>query len=678
MKNAYSNTLIHWTAVALFVLFPGPLLTAQFSVDIAVVPVSCFNGNNGSALANVSGGNPPYSFTWSNGQTAAQITDLTAGAYFVTVADATGQTVSGGTNISQPPVLGVIAYASAQLCDVFPDGLAIAVPYGGTPPYNYLWSNGISNAQNNGLTAGTYTITVTDGLGCTTSTNATVIYNAEGLWLSSHSTDASCGLSNGTAEIAAMSGAPPYSYLWSTGAINSEITDLSPGEYTVTVVDANGCSSDATAIVGEVPLFVMAPSITLETCLNAHDGAIDLQLSGGQPPFNILWSTGETSEQITQLAAGVYSVTVSDTGGCSMTETLWVSNIYNGSCGDTATAIIDSCLSCPIFIPDDGVIQVPIHVSCALNDDLSNPAQGLCAVHLKFEHEYLGDLTARLISPAGLSIGLLGPVGLFGPTDFSLFDLMFVPCSSPAAPDPGVDSVWTNNYDYGFSSNYTGNYYPNEGCLEGFNAGTVNGIWILEITDNQAVDVGNLLDVDLIFCDDAAIDSCGGNTALMVSATFSYQVSGDTIYCFGNMSNQSGFIWEFDNGSQTSVLVNPVFLANGPGSYPITLTAWNAADTVYANAVVEIVASSEHNTAAATTWQLSPNPFSDQLMITETKGPGGRHTGYILMSLLGRPLRRGILLGNRAILDTRDLPSGTYYICIESEDGREVRKAVKY
>ncbi len=677
MNNTFTNVFTRLAATALMLLFFSSLLTAQLSVSVSATSVSCNGGSDGAALANPNGGIPPYNYSWSNNQNTQQIDNLPAGAYTVTVTDSAGATAIGAATINQPFLLAVTAFSTSQICDVAPDGSTTAVPFGGTPPYSYLWSNGFAGAQNNGLAAGDYGITVTDNHGCTASATAAVDYFGEGLWLTPHSTDASCGQASGTASVTVMSGAPPYAYLWSTGATGEEIGNLAPGVYSVTVTDANGCTNQVETIVNFGTAFSMTPEISFETCLNAHDGAINLHLNGGQPPYDVLWSTGATTEQISNLSVGNYTVTVSDNGACSSVATIWVSSIYNGSCGDTTTAIIDSCNLCPLFIPDGGVFNMPINISCALDDDLSSPAQGLCAVHLKFDHEYVGDLTVRLYSPAGQSVQLVGPVGFFGATDFTEFDVLFVSCASPAAPDPGRDSVWTNNYPFGLSANFNGNYYPYMGCLEDFNSGPVNGTWTLEIVDNQSVDVGNLYDVDLIFCEDTAIDSCG-NTAPppMVTATFTYTVSNDSIFCFGNLSNQIGFVWTFNNGSQTSTLLNPVFVANGPGAYPITLAAWNSVDTVYASAVATVVASASSDPNNSTAWNVSPNPFSDQLVVN-SKALSAGLANYLLTDALGQAIRQGVLSGNRMEIDTRELPAGAYFICIETENGREARKVIK-
>ncbi|HNL37471.1 MAG TPA: SprB repeat-containing protein, partial [Saprospiraceae bacterium] len=155
MHNTCTNSLIRLVASALFILLTSQLLTAQISVSIVATPVSCYGGNDGSASANVSGGASPYSFSWSNGQTTALVTDLAAGVYTLIVTDAAGQSVTTVANINQPSALQVTAFGASQICDIVPDGSATAVPFGGTPPYSYLWSNGTASAQNNGLYAGT-------------------------------------------------------------------------------------------------------------------------------------------------------------------------------------------------------------------------------------------------------------------------------------------------------------------------------------------------------------------------------------------------------------------------------------------------------------------------------------------------------------------------------------------
>jgi len=159
------------------------------------------------------------------------------------------------------------------------------------------------------------------------------------------------------------------------------------------------------------------------------------------------------------------------------------------------------CTNCPQFMPDNFVGDFLINVMGSTNNTLGQNGQGVCGVNINFDHEYLGDLSIVLTSPSGQSVTLVGPIGLFGSTDFTTWDVSFVPCGDAANPDPGFANQWNNNQPWGLFGNYTGAYYPSNGCLENFNSGPVNGTWTLTVTDGQAVDVGNFYNYEIIFCD---------------------------------------------------------------------------------------------------------------------------------------------------------------------------------
>lgn len=164
------------------------------------------------------------------------------------------------------------------------------------------------------------------------------------------------------------------------------------------------------------------------------------------------------------------------------------------------------CTNCPQFMPDGFTGEFLLNVQNASNPTLGQNGQGVCGVRLFFDHEYLGDLRITLTSPSGQTITLVGPIGLFGPTDFTTWDVTFLPCGDPVSPDPGFSSQWNNNQPWGLFGTYTGTYHPATGCLENFNTGPVNGTWTLTVVDGQAVDVGNFYDYDIIFCDPSGID----------------------------------------------------------------------------------------------------------------------------------------------------------------------------
>ena len=172
-----------------------------------------------------------------------------------------------------------------------------------------------------------------------------------------------------------------------------------------------------------------------------------------------------------------------------------------------------SCTNCPQFMQDNFTGSFLINIQNASNPTLGQNGQGVCGVVLNFDHEYLGDLSITLTSPSGQSVVLVGPIGFFGATDGTSWNVTFVPCADPASPDPGFTNTWNNNQTWGLFGNYTGSYYPSNGCLENFNTGPVNGTWTLTVVDGQANDEGNFYGYEIIFCDPSSIDcfSCAAN-----------------------------------------------------------------------------------------------------------------------------------------------------------------------
>ncbi len=339
-----------FSSLPLFLLLIPGMLSAQLTVNISKTNVSCFGGNNGTATATASGGAQPYNYHWSNNASTATITGLTAGNYFVTVTDNNQVAVLDTVTISQPTQISVTVIGESQICGIVPDGKATAYPSGGTPPYSYLWNNNGNTVQITGLAAGTYTVTVADSKGCTTSGSAPVFYWNEGIWLMGDTINASCfGSNNGFLHVSAMSGTPPYVYHWNTNDSTADLHNLPPGDYSVTVTDVNGCNNTLDYTITEPPALTCQTSSIPGACGLA--GSASVNPAGGTPSYSVLWSTGSTSLSITE-APGVYSVTVTDANDCtcssevtigSTSDSLSVNIIVNHGAGCTiggdATAV---------------------------------------------------------------------------------------------------------------------------------------------------------------------------------------------------------------------------------------------------------------------------------------------------------------------------------------------------
>ena len=278
---------------------------------------ACFAGNDGLASATASGGTGPYSFQWSNGQSTAQANGLSAGLYTVTITDAQGCTASVTGSITAPIVLTPATTGGATACFAGNDGMASATASGGTGPYSFQWSNGQSTAQANGLSAGLYTVTITDAQGCTASASSSITSPAVLTPATTGGATACFAGNDGMASATASGGTGPYSFQWSNGQSTAQANGLSAGSYTITVTDALGCTAITTGIIQEPSLLMVNAAASMVSCFGGNDATLSANVSGGTNPYNYLWSNGQSSTYISGLAAGTYSLTATDAQGCT-------------------------------------------------------------------------------------------------------------------------------------------------------------------------------------------------------------------------------------------------------------------------------------------------------------------------------------------------------------------------
>ncbi|MFN5887231.1 MAG: hypothetical protein ACK438_04615, partial [Flavobacteriales bacterium] len=279
--------------------------------------ISCNGLNNGTANVTASGGTAPYTYLWNNNSTFATVANLAPGNYSVTVTDANGCTVSANVNITEPAILGANTASTDVTCNGLNNGTASVTASGGTAPYTYLWNNNATSATVSNLAPGNYTVTVTDANGCTASANVNITEPTI-LGASTTSTDVTCnGLNNGTANVTASGGTAPYTYLWNNNATSATVSNLAPGNYTVTVIDANGCTTSANATISQPSLLTATTTSTNVTCNGQNNGTATGIPAGGISPYTFLWSNNQTTTSITNLNPGNYSVTITDANNCT-------------------------------------------------------------------------------------------------------------------------------------------------------------------------------------------------------------------------------------------------------------------------------------------------------------------------------------------------------------------------
>jgi gliding motility-associated-like protein len=295
---------------------------------------------NGAASFDASGGQPPYSYAWSEfpGNITPAITNVSAGEYTLNISDSNNCSDIYTVTItdSQGATLTVTNQQNATCGQT--NGAATITVNGGSAPFSYAWSSGGYTIPNPiTLSANTYTVTVTDAIGCTTTTSLTITQSAAITISTPTVTNASCGQANGSINLVASGGNGLFSYTWLPNVgISGTLNNLNAGTYNVTVSDTQGCSATSSAVVGSNA----SPTIAIVTTSNANcgqaNGSITLSASGGSGAgYTYAWFPNvSTSNTATNVAAASYNVTVTDSNGCTDTETI---NITNSS-GPTLAA----------------------------------------------------------------------------------------------------------------------------------------------------------------------------------------------------------------------------------------------------------------------------------------------------------------------------------------------------
>lgn len=308
---------------------PAPLAVTFFNQQ----NVNCFGQSTGGVEAAVTGGTSPYTFTWSNSTNASSISNVAAGKYYLTVTDVNNCTKVDSVVITQNPKY-LITLEVIQNVRCFGDSLgSVAISInGGTAPFSFNWTNlntgGFygTNEDIYNVPIGTYRVVVADAFGCTDSTDYTISGPATPLTAAAQGFNVNCfGGSDGEIVTQVSGGTPPYLYVWSNLSTQPSINGLSANAYQLTVTDANGCSSVTLINITQPSPFNVKDSIINVTCNGGNNGAVYLtNVSGSNGGYTFSWTGGSSLQDITNLTAGNYALTITDNRNCTYTNTYTV------------------------------------------------------------------------------------------------------------------------------------------------------------------------------------------------------------------------------------------------------------------------------------------------------------------------------------------------------------------
>ncbi|MGQ3013783.1 MAG: T9SS type A sorting domain-containing protein, partial [Flavobacteriales bacterium] len=299
---------------------------SAFSITASQTDILCNGASTGTATVTVSGATAPYTYSWSpSGGTAATASGLSAGTYTVTITDSNMCQATQSFSLLQPLAFSITGSQTNISCNGDSTGTATVTVSGATAPYTYSWSPyGGTAATAAGLVAGTYTVTVTDSNLCQTTQNFTLT-ESPALAVQVSSADLSCfGANNGYAAVTVSGGVGPYTYSWTGGGATDSIGGLTAGVYTVTITDSLFCTTQANVTINEpAELTLQMWQQNISCTGNGADGMAAVTVSGGTTPYNYSWTPGaQTNDSLSNLAAGTYTVLVTDDNGCSATDSV--------------------------------------------------------------------------------------------------------------------------------------------------------------------------------------------------------------------------------------------------------------------------------------------------------------------------------------------------------------------
>jgi len=324
---------------------PSPVI-----INFNTTDISCYGDTDGSVDATITGGSPAYTYSWNTSDVSEDITNQGAGWKILTVTDAKSCVYVDSVELTEPTALALSVTSTNVTCKDLNDGTATVTVNGGTPNYSYAWNGGNSanNATTTGLDVGVYQVVVTDDNGCVDSISTSAITEPDSLLLTTDNiTNVSCNAGNdGAIQVSTNGGTTNYTYSWTNGGGNNEdLSNATAGNYTLTVTDANNCSYQLSETITEPTAISISLVGTDVDCFGASTGSIAATVSGGTIASNYSFAwTGPNgfsanTEDISNLEAGTYTLTVTDDNNCTLNESIQIDEPAVVEIGFSSTAV---------------------------------------------------------------------------------------------------------------------------------------------------------------------------------------------------------------------------------------------------------------------------------------------------------------------------------------------------
>ncbi|AWW31427.1 hypothetical protein DN752_15575 [Echinicola strongylocentroti] len=552
------NLLTHSITV-----YPDIVIQADIA-DFSGYPISCFGANDGQIEAVPSGGNGQYSYAWTgpNGFTSTTplIEGLGAGTYLLTVQDGSGCSSTASYTLEEPNQVEVnLAGSTPVYCAGEATGTISIETTGGNPniPYTYEWqkdgqSYPATEASISNLPAGMYTVTVYNGENCPTDFGPVSITEPDSpLTIGYQKEDISCyGANDGSLTLDIQGGVAPYTVSWNFGSSLSAFTDLGPDTYTVTVEDQAGCIKTENITIEDAPIFQLTPEVNQISCAGANDGSIRLNLEQNDLQYTIRWDHGTELENIFNLSAGTYGVTLEQSDGCSIRREF---NIL-----EPAPLVIESQITDALDCTDPQSGNISIGISGGTPPYTINWSNGATTTDLS--GLTAGQYEVNVTDNAGCSVVRQMEIKRPSPITVNNIRNTIISCETKEVTEEITLSITGGTPPYAI--NWSGGDVTEEGLKM---TTTESGLFTAEITDGSGCLVTESFAVEnpptLV---DAEVNSEGFAThnahLAHFEVTFQSLSSGDI----------TGYFWDFGDGS-SSTEENPIHIYKSAGNYQATL-----------------------------------------------------------------------------------------------------------